>query len=145
MEKLRGDRASIAKDVEESRSAAVAETYRTEEAEARASEAESRLSQVDAEVARKFYEFKESEECNLLVGKESAAAAVGFVTKFLGEFPQLLDLFNKFKDDWPEEYFEGMSVVIPLIETPDETTEVVDATNEVAKGKVAAAADETIV
>ncbi|GAA0169780.1 hypothetical protein LIER_24186 [Lithospermum erythrorhizon] len=49
LDKLKRDHASLVKDVEDSRSAAVAEAKRAEEAEARASKAETLLNQVDAE------------------------------------------------------------------------------------------------
>ncbi|GAA0166883.1 hypothetical protein LIER_21943 [Lithospermum erythrorhizon] len=53
LEKLRIDQTSLAKDVEYSRSAAVAATKRAEDAEARAIEAETRLSRFDEEVAQR--------------------------------------------------------------------------------------------
>ncbi|GAA0163772.1 hypothetical protein LIER_19560 [Lithospermum erythrorhizon] len=63
------------------------------------------LKQVDAEMERRVAEYTKTVEFDLIVGKESAAAVVNFVDKFQGEFPQLLDLFNRFKVDWSE-YFE---------------------------------------
>ncbi|GAA0167630.1 hypothetical protein LIER_22516 [Lithospermum erythrorhizon] len=83
-------------------------------------------------------EFKDSEDSVLFVGKESAAVVVDFVTKFLGDFPQLLDIFNKFKEDWPVEYFEGLSMDAPLAEAPTKTTEAAEnAEGEVTAGKIA--------
>ncbi|GAA0145626.1 hypothetical protein LIER_05779 [Lithospermum erythrorhizon] len=108
-------------------------------AEDRASKAEACLNQVYAEVERWVAEYTESAEFDLLVGKESAAGVVGFVTKFRGEFPQLLDLFTCFKVDWPE-YFEGMSVATPPIEAEAKTVEVAD---EGAEEEVVAADDNS--
>ncbi|GAA0187474.1 hypothetical protein LIER_34762 [Lithospermum erythrorhizon] len=98
------------KDVENSRSDRVDATKRAEDAKARALKAEERIKQVD-------------------VG-EFAAAVVNFVNKFQEEFPQLLDLFNRFKVDWPA-YFEGM---LALGETVEVSVE--DLEREAASGKV---------
>ncbi|GAA0161585.1 hypothetical protein LIER_43572 [Lithospermum erythrorhizon] len=81
---------------------------------------------------------------DLFVGKESAAAVLGFVTKFLGDCPQRLDMFNKFKEDWPEEYFEGLSVDVPSSEVTGGTTGVKNADGEVAEGEIGAVDDEAI-
>ncbi|GAA0165418.1 hypothetical protein LIER_20825 [Lithospermum erythrorhizon] len=107
------DQSSLTKDVEDSRSARLEAINRAEVAKARPFEAETRLSQFDEEVAQRVAEFKDSEEG---------------------------DLF--FNGDWPEEYFEGLSVVTPLIEAPGETTEVADQGGEIAEGEVATADDE---
>ncbi|GAA0160813.1 hypothetical protein LIER_39110 [Lithospermum erythrorhizon] len=89
-------------------------------------------------MARPVAEFKDSEEGDLFVGKESAADMVGFMTKFLGDFSQLSDMFNKFKEDWREEYFEVLSAVTPLVEAPGETIEDSDEGRKVAERDVAA-------
>ncbi|GAA0158105.1 hypothetical protein LIER_15215 [Lithospermum erythrorhizon] len=87
LEKLMRDQSSLAKDVEDSRSAVVAATVRAEEAEAHAAEVEARLLRVDEEVARRVAKFKDSEEGDLFIGKESTTVVFGFVTKFLSDFP----------------------------------------------------------
>ncbi|GAA0177998.1 hypothetical protein LIER_29779 [Lithospermum erythrorhizon] len=68
-------------------------------------------------------EFKTSEEGDLFVGKEAAAAIYTFVTRFVGGLPRLAGMYNKFKKRWPEVYFEGLSVDI---EMPTEGGEVAE-------------------
>ncbi|GAA0172694.1 hypothetical protein LIER_26466 [Lithospermum erythrorhizon] len=87
LEKLRSDQASLAKEVEDSRSMVVEATKRAEDAETRALKAETLLKQADAMADRNVAEFKESEERDLLVGTESTVAVTGFVNKFQSEFP----------------------------------------------------------
>ncbi|GAA0142604.1 hypothetical protein LIER_03463 [Lithospermum erythrorhizon] len=127
----KSDHSSLAKDVKNSLSARVEATKRAEDPEAHALKAEECLKQVDAEVERHVSEYTETAEFDLIVGKESAAAIVNFVNKFQEEFPQILDLFNRFKVDWPE-YFEGMPA-------PGETAEVFGKSpdREAAGGKIA--------
>ncbi|GAA0166852.1 hypothetical protein LIER_21916 [Lithospermum erythrorhizon] len=91
--------AEEAKYVEDTRSAKLEAINRAEVAEARASEAETRMSQMDAEIARRVEEFKDSEEGDLFVGKESATAVAEFLAKFSHDFPQLANMFNQFKKD----------------------------------------------
>ncbi|GAA0152063.1 hypothetical protein LIER_10637 [Lithospermum erythrorhizon] len=67
MMKLKRDHSSLAKDVEDSRSASLEVTRRAEDAEARALKAEKRLEQVDAEMAQGIEEFKNNEEGDLFV------------------------------------------------------------------------------
>ncbi|GAA0165232.1 hypothetical protein LIER_20687 [Lithospermum erythrorhizon] len=100
LEKLKRDQSSLGEDVEGSRSAVLAATTRAEEAEAHAAEAKARLSPVDEEVAQQVAEFKDSEEGDLFVGKESASA--------FNNFPPLAGMYNEFKKSWSAEYFEGL-------------------------------------
>ncbi|GAA0155553.1 hypothetical protein LIER_13255 [Lithospermum erythrorhizon] len=129
LEKLKCYQSTLTNDVEDSRAATVAATKRAEDAETRAMSDESRLSQVDEEVAWRVAAFKDNEEGDLFVGKESAAGVFGFVTKFLNDYPQLVGMYNEFKKPWPAEYFEGLSVESLLessTEVAEEEVEVVD-------------------
>ncbi|GAA0173286.1 hypothetical protein LIER_26938 [Lithospermum erythrorhizon] len=74
------------KDVEDSRSTRVEAVKRAED---RALKDETRLSQMDAEIAWRVEEFKDSEEGDLFMAKESAVAVACFVANLLGDFPQL--------------------------------------------------------
>ncbi|GAA0145745.1 hypothetical protein LIER_05869 [Lithospermum erythrorhizon] len=118
LEKLRSDQSSLAKDVEDSHSTRCEGIKKAKIAEARASKVETRLSQVYEEVAQRVAEFKDSEEGDLVVGKESAAVV---------------------------EYFEGLSVVTPLIEAPGENIEFAGEGGEVAERVAAIVDDETII
>ncbi|GAA0180810.1 hypothetical protein LIER_30157 [Lithospermum erythrorhizon] len=80
MLKLKNDHSSLAKDVEDSRSASLEATKRAEDAKARALKAEERLVQTDAAIAQQIEKFKTSGEGDLFVGKEAAAAVYGFMT-----------------------------------------------------------------
>ncbi|GAA0161178.1 hypothetical protein LIER_39183 [Lithospermum erythrorhizon] len=118
LERLKSDQSTLAKDIKDSRSAAVAATKRAEDAEVRATRAKAR--------------------------KASDAVVYGFVTRFLGDFPQLVSMYNQFKEAWRETYFEGLFVDCPHAETPienigaamegDEVLE--EAADEVAEGAV---------
>ncbi|GAA0173570.1 hypothetical protein LIER_27158 [Lithospermum erythrorhizon] len=94
LEKLRGDRAFLAKDVEDSRSTAMAAIKRAEDPKPRALEVQSRLS-------------------------------------------QLVGMFNQFKKEWPEEYFEGLSVG-----TPGDTSDAENDGGEAVEWEVVAVNDE---
>ncbi|GAA0143841.1 hypothetical protein LIER_04430 [Lithospermum erythrorhizon] len=109
LEKLKHNHSSLAKDVEDTRSTKLEAVKRAEAAEAHA------------------------EEGDLFVGKESVVAVYGIVTRFHGDFPQLVDMYNQFKKAWPEAYFEGLSVDSPLAETPTEDIEVAGEGDEVAE------------
>ncbi|GAA0152370.1 hypothetical protein LIER_10870 [Lithospermum erythrorhizon] len=124
MDKLKSDHSSLAKDMEDSRSARVEATKRDESVEARALKAEERLKQVESEVEKRVAAYTKTAEFDIILGKESAATVINVVDKFQGECPQLLGLFNRFKGDWPE-YFEGMSMDVPgeTIEVADESAE----------------------
>ncbi|GAA0146108.1 hypothetical protein LIER_06137 [Lithospermum erythrorhizon] len=103
---------------------------RAEAVEVCAFKAENLLKQLDGEVDRRVAQCKDRADFDLLVGKESVAAVVGFVTKFQNEDPKLLDLFTCFKAEWPEEYFEDLLVAT----TPSETlVEVAEVANEMAE------------
>ncbi|GAA0152095.1 hypothetical protein LIER_37420 [Lithospermum erythrorhizon] len=78
-------------------------------------------------------EFKESEEGDLFIGKESAAAVAGFVTKFLSDCLQLVGMYNQFQKAWPEEYFEGLVVGSPLVEAPAENIDTANVGGDIAE------------
>ncbi|GAA0157127.1 hypothetical protein LIER_14459 [Lithospermum erythrorhizon] len=145
LEKLKRNQSTLAKDVEDSRSARLEAIKRAEVVEDRALRSETLLSQMDAELGRRVEEFKDSKEGDLFVGKESAATVAGFVAKFLGDFPQLADMLDQFKSEWPHEYCVGSSVgspdnveaVVKQVVTPSEGIKATIESGEVAKGEVA--------
>ncbi|GAA0139786.1 hypothetical protein LIER_01264 [Lithospermum erythrorhizon] len=88
LEKLKRDQSTLLKDVEDSRLARL-------EAIKRAEIAEDVLS-------------KQKLACRKRMRK-----LPGFVAKFLGDCPQLAGMFGQLKSEWPDEYFEGLSVALP--------------------------------